>query len=360
MRRAVATIPGVSVSFGQPISHRIDHMISGSKTNLAVKIFGPDLSVLRGLSATAERLLRDVPGIVDLSNQEQASVPQLLRGLRPSGHGPARPHAGRHGAVRGGALPGHGGGRGGRGRPHVAGDGPLPGEAPAPPRRPRGAPGHDPGRPGHPARRGGARPLRPRARPRPAGERAAPRDGHGQRRGERPRRRGREGARGPARGAVPAGGLPGRLRWAVRGGRAEPPEPRGCWRWPSSPGCTRSSTSRSAATATRSSSWSTCRSRSSAVSLAVAASGDGLSVALARRLHHALRDRHPQRRAAGEPLRAPDAGRGPAAAGGGRARLARAARARADDGAHGRTGARTPRARGRRARATRSRARWPR
>jgi len=78
MRRAVATIPGVSVSFGQPISHRIDHMISGSKTNLAVKIFGPDLSVLRGLSASAESLLRGVAGIVDLSNQEQASVPQLL------------------------------------------------------------------------------------------------------------------------------------------------------------------------------------------------------------------------------------------------------------------------------------------
>jgi Cu/Ag efflux pump CusA len=78
MRRAVATIPGVSVSFGQPISHRIDHMISGSKTNLAVKVFGPDLSVLRGLSASAERVLRGVPGIVDLSNQEQATVPQLL------------------------------------------------------------------------------------------------------------------------------------------------------------------------------------------------------------------------------------------------------------------------------------------
>ena len=78
MRRAVATIPGVNVSFGQPISHRIDHMISGSKTNLAVKIFGPDLSVLRRLSASAERLLRGVAGIVDLSNQEQATVPQLL------------------------------------------------------------------------------------------------------------------------------------------------------------------------------------------------------------------------------------------------------------------------------------------
>ena len=78
MRRAVATIPGVSASFGQPISHRIDHMISGSKTNLAVKLFGPDLSVLRGLSVRAERVLKDVPGLVDLSNQEQATVPQLL------------------------------------------------------------------------------------------------------------------------------------------------------------------------------------------------------------------------------------------------------------------------------------------
>lgn len=78
MRQAVATIPGANVSFGQPISHRIDHMISGSKTNLAVKIFGPDLAVLRGLSAKALTLVAAVPGIVDASNTEQASVPQLV------------------------------------------------------------------------------------------------------------------------------------------------------------------------------------------------------------------------------------------------------------------------------------------
>ena len=64
--------------FGQPISHRIDHMISGSRTNLAVKIFGPDLAVLRSLGAQVEGILGDVDGIVDLSNEEQASVPQLL------------------------------------------------------------------------------------------------------------------------------------------------------------------------------------------------------------------------------------------------------------------------------------------
>jgi len=78
LRRAVATIPGVTVSFGQPISHRIDHMISGSKTNLAVKVFGPDLAVLRGLAGAVERTLQGVPGIVDLSNQEQAAIAQLV------------------------------------------------------------------------------------------------------------------------------------------------------------------------------------------------------------------------------------------------------------------------------------------
>ncbi len=78
MRRAVATIPGTTVSFGQPISHRIDHMISGSKTNLAVKVTGPDLAVLRSLASRVEQVLGGVPGIVDLSNQEQAAIPQLV------------------------------------------------------------------------------------------------------------------------------------------------------------------------------------------------------------------------------------------------------------------------------------------
>ncbi|HKV13147.1 MAG TPA: efflux RND transporter permease subunit [Thermoanaerobaculia bacterium] len=78
MRKAVATIPGAEVTFGQPISHRIDHMISGSKTNLAVKIFGPDLAVLRRLAARTEKLLKTVPGLVDVSNTEQASVPELV------------------------------------------------------------------------------------------------------------------------------------------------------------------------------------------------------------------------------------------------------------------------------------------
>jgi Cu/Ag efflux pump CusA len=78
MRRAAATVPGASVSFGQPISHRIDHMISGSRSNLAVKLFGPDLSVLRSLAVQIDKVLSGIDGIVDLNNQEQSSVPQLL------------------------------------------------------------------------------------------------------------------------------------------------------------------------------------------------------------------------------------------------------------------------------------------
>ncbi|MBZ0088961.1 MAG: efflux RND transporter permease subunit, partial [Thermoanaerobaculia bacterium] len=78
MRKAVAAIPGIVVTFGQPISHRIDHMLSGSKSNLAVKVFGPELGTLRALAGQVERALSEVAGIVDLSNQEQAAVPQLV------------------------------------------------------------------------------------------------------------------------------------------------------------------------------------------------------------------------------------------------------------------------------------------
>ena len=168
MRRAVATIPGVSVTFGQPISHRIDHMISGSKTNLAVKVFGPDLSVLRGLASSAETLLRDVPGIVDLSNQEQATVPQLLvdfdrdamarYGITPADMAQSV-EALFQGTAAGEVV------EGGLASPR---GGPLSGEVARPSRRSRGAPRHHPGRAGHPARRGGPGALRPRSGPRPA------------------------------------------------------------------------------------------------------------------------------------------------------------------------------------------------
>ena len=49
LRRQFATLPGTNVTIGQPISHRIDHMLSGTRANIAVKVFGDDLRTLRRL-----------------------------------------------------------------------------------------------------------------------------------------------------------------------------------------------------------------------------------------------------------------------------------------------------------------------
>lgn len=76
MREALAKIPGIQATFGQPISHRIDHMLSGTRANLAIKIFGPDLRRLRTLADRAEALMEGVPGLVDLSIEKQVDLPQ--------------------------------------------------------------------------------------------------------------------------------------------------------------------------------------------------------------------------------------------------------------------------------------------
>jgi len=77
LRAELATIPGIQATFGQPIGHRIDHMLSGTRANLAVKVFGDDLERLRALAAQAEGLMREVPGVVDLSTEAQVLVPTL-------------------------------------------------------------------------------------------------------------------------------------------------------------------------------------------------------------------------------------------------------------------------------------------
>ena len=312
MRRAVATIPGVSVSFGQPISHRIDHMISGSKTNLAVKVFGPDLAVLRGLSAATEKLLRGVPGIVDLSNQEQASVPQLLVdfdrqamarfGLTPADMAQSV-EALFQGAAAGEVVEG-----GLTSRVVV--------------RFPERLRAHRDDLEALPVTTPGGAVVR-------LGDVARVRFdlGPGLVRRENVQRlamvtanvagsdlagRRREGAGGRGRGAAAARRLPGRLRRAVRGGGAQPAQPRGARgrdpgrdvraalrglrQPPAHPDRARQPAARDDRRRDRGGGgrgWPQCR--------------------LPRRLHHALRDRHAQRRPARDPLRAPDA-RGRAAA----------------------------------------------
>ncbi len=77
LRADLAAIPGVQATFGQPIGHRIDHMLSGTRASVAVKVFGDDLDTLRSLGNRVEGLMRGVPGVVDLSTEQQAQVPAL-------------------------------------------------------------------------------------------------------------------------------------------------------------------------------------------------------------------------------------------------------------------------------------------
>jgi HME family heavy-metal exporter len=75
--RARLSVLPVSIGIGQPIAHRLDHMLSGVQAQIAVKIFGADLDALR---ASAERLrsrLQAVPGLVDLRVEKQVLIPQL-------------------------------------------------------------------------------------------------------------------------------------------------------------------------------------------------------------------------------------------------------------------------------------------
>ncbi|MBR0655506.1 efflux RND transporter permease subunit [Plastoroseomonas arctica] len=77
LRDRLSVLPG-AVSLGQPISHRLEHMLSGVQAQIALKVFGDDLDTLRTLAETIRgRLAANVPGLVDLQLERQVRVPQL-------------------------------------------------------------------------------------------------------------------------------------------------------------------------------------------------------------------------------------------------------------------------------------------
>ena len=76
IRKRLEVLPA-SVAIGQPIAHRLDHMLSGVRAQLAVKIFGEDLDTLRTLASLLRTRLQSVPGIVDLQVEKQVLIPQL-------------------------------------------------------------------------------------------------------------------------------------------------------------------------------------------------------------------------------------------------------------------------------------------
>jgi heavy-metal exporter, HME family len=75
IRARLAPLPAV-VSLGQPIAHRLDHLLSGVRAQVAVKVFGDDLDTLRGLAEELRRRLGQVPGLVDLQVEKQVRIPQ--------------------------------------------------------------------------------------------------------------------------------------------------------------------------------------------------------------------------------------------------------------------------------------------
>ena len=76
IRTRLSALP-VSVNVGQPISHRLDHMLSGVRAQLALKIYGEDLDTLRALAGQLQQRLSGVPGLVDLQIEKQVRIPQV-------------------------------------------------------------------------------------------------------------------------------------------------------------------------------------------------------------------------------------------------------------------------------------------
>jgi CzcA family heavy metal efflux pump len=77
LRTALTAVPGTQTTIGQPIGHRIDHMLSGTRASIALNIFGPDLHTLRTVAAQVEAVVSAVDGTADVATERQAEVPQI-------------------------------------------------------------------------------------------------------------------------------------------------------------------------------------------------------------------------------------------------------------------------------------------
>lgn len=77
VREKLNAIPGIAVEVGQPISHRLDHMLSGTKANIAIKLFGDDLNQLYKTASEIRDAIQNIDGIADLNVEQQVERPEL-------------------------------------------------------------------------------------------------------------------------------------------------------------------------------------------------------------------------------------------------------------------------------------------
>nr|MBD3623516.1 efflux RND transporter permease subunit [Sunxiuqinia sp.] len=77
LRSRLGTIRGINITIGQPLSHRIDHMLSGTRANLAIKVFGTDLQKMFSLATQIKNDISGIEGLVDVNVEQQVEIPQL-------------------------------------------------------------------------------------------------------------------------------------------------------------------------------------------------------------------------------------------------------------------------------------------
>jgi CzcA family heavy metal efflux pump len=77
VRETIARVPGIAATVGQPLGHRIDHMLSGTRANIAIKIFGSDLNKMYVIGNQIKSSISDIEGLVDVNVEQQIEIPQL-------------------------------------------------------------------------------------------------------------------------------------------------------------------------------------------------------------------------------------------------------------------------------------------
>lgn len=77
VRNTLGNIPGIAFTVGQPLGHRIDHMLSGTRANIAIKLFGTDLNKMYSIGNQIKASIIDIDGLVDVNVDQQIEVPQI-------------------------------------------------------------------------------------------------------------------------------------------------------------------------------------------------------------------------------------------------------------------------------------------